>query len=64
MLASQYLEDKGKLCKKIDMCIELLYFTHEEAREIMKEVHGWEWGLHMSSRMLAKKVGLDTTGPL
>jgi len=56
LLASQYFEDRGRLPKKIDMGINLLYVTQDEAHEIMKEVHGRECGPHMNGRMIAKKV--------
>jgi len=56
LLASQYFEDKGMLYKKTNMGINLLCVTHDEVREIMKEVHRGEWRGHMNGRMLAKKV--------
>jgi len=55
LLASQYFEDKGKLYKKMDMCINLLCVMQEEAREIMEKVHDGECGPHMNGRMLARR---------
>ena len=39
--ASQYLEDKGRLYKKTNMDINLLYVTQDKAGEIMKESSWW-----------------------
>ena len=38
------------------MGINLRCATHDEARKIMKEVHGGEYEPHINNRMLAKKV--------
>jgi len=56
LLVSQYFGYKGKLYKRMDMDINLLWIIPEEAREIMKEVHGSECRMHKNGQMFAKKV--------
>ena len=56
MMAIQYILYGGQLYKRSYDGVHLCCLRKEEAKRVMKEVHQGICGLHMSEKMLAKKI--------